>query len=58
MAAIIAQMARAKRERMGRNKVDSSKSTYTLEPFDKTFKPYVSKNIIFKISNMKIFCIS
>ena len=42
MAAIIAQMSRAKSERGKRRTYDISKCVYTLDPFDQCFDPDVS----------------
>ena len=42
MAAIIAQMSRAKSERGKRKRFDISKCVYTLDPFDQCFDPDVS----------------
>ena len=39
MAAIIAQLTRAKRERDKKKTFDSNKCMYTLEPFDDHFEP-------------------
>ena len=46
MAAIIAQMSRAKSERGKRKRFDISKCVYTLDPFDQCFDPDVSMYFI------------
>ena len=39
MAAIIAQLTRAKRERDKKKTIEATKCMYTLEPFDSHFEP-------------------
>ena len=51
MAAIIAQMSRAKSERGKRKRFDISKCVYTLDPFDQCFDPDVSF-LLFKNNNV------
>ena len=62
MAAIIAQMSRAKSERGKRKRFDISKCVYTLDPFDQCFDPdvsisflLISKNICTKCDFIKFF---
>ena len=46
MAAVIAQMAKAKRERSERKKINIDKCVYELKPFDSHFDAKVSLDII------------
>ncbi len=45
MAAIIAQMTRANRERKRKRRTESRKCMYELEPFDTHFQPAVSERV-------------
>ena len=52
MAAIIAQMSRAKSERGKRKRFDISKCVYTLDPFDQCFDPDVSISFLLISKNI------
>ena len=56
MAAVIAQMAKAKRERSERKKIDIDKCVYELKPFDSHFDAKVSLQLETLVQFQK-FCI-